>query len=68
MTALYNAAKGNMKSGFSFAGSNAFKASKISSVNEVFTELIDGFKQKRDEMEGRIKEAIGSKASVGLGR
>lgn len=68
MTALYNAAKGNMKSGFSFAGSNAFKASKISSVNEVFTELVDGFKQKRDEMEGRIKEAIGSKAPVGLGR
>ncbi|HKK82144.1 MAG TPA: nitronate monooxygenase, partial [Prolixibacteraceae bacterium] len=62
MTALYNAAKGNMKSGFSFAGSNAFKASKISSVNEVFTELVDGFKQKRDEMEGRIKEAMGSKA------
>lgn len=62
MTALYNAAKGNMKAGFSFAGSNAFKASKISSVNEVFVELVDGFKQKRDEMEGKIKEALASKA------
>jgi hypothetical protein len=62
MTALYNAAKGNMKSGFSFAGSNAFKASKISSVNEVFTELVEGFKQKRDEVEGKIKGALASKA------
>lgn len=46
VTALYNAAKGNLKSGYAFAGSNAFRATKITSVNELFTELKDGFHQK----------------------
>lgn len=43
ITALYNAYKGNMKSGYAFAGSNAYLATKISSVKEVFNELIDDF-------------------------
>jgi nitronate monooxygenase len=46
MTALYNAAKGNLKSGYAFAGSNAFRATKITSVKELFTELKEGFNQK----------------------
>lgn len=37
--ALYNAAKGNMKKGYAFAGSNAFLAEKISSVKEVMNKL-----------------------------
>lgn len=37
--ALYNAAKGNMKKGYAFAGSNAFLAEKISSVKEVMARL-----------------------------
>ena len=37
--ALYNAAKGNMKKGYAFAGSNAFLAEKISSVKEVMSTL-----------------------------
>lgn len=37
--ALYNAAKGNMKKGYAFAGSNAFLANKISSVKEVMNLL-----------------------------
>ncbi|MDD3037125.1 nitronate monooxygenase family protein [Bacteroides sp.] len=37
--ALYNAAKGNMKKGYAFAGSNAFLAEKISSVKEVINKL-----------------------------
>lgn len=37
--ALYNAAKGNMKKGYAFAGSNAFLADKISSVKEVMNNL-----------------------------
>lgn len=41
--ALYNAAKGNMKKGYAFAGSNAFLAEKISSVKEVMTKLEDEF-------------------------
>ncbi len=48
VTALYNAAKGNMKSGYAFCGSNAFMATKIISVKELFNELKEGFKQKHD--------------------
>jgi NAD(P)H-dependent flavin oxidoreductase YrpB (nitropropane dioxygenase family) len=46
ITALYNAAKGNLKSGYAFCGSNAFRATKIISVKELFTELKEGFQQK----------------------
>lgn len=41
--ALYNAAKGNMKRGYAFAGSNAFLADKIRSVKEVVNVLKDEF-------------------------
>jgi nitronate monooxygenase len=44
MAALFNAYKGNMKSGYAFAGSNAYLAEKISTVKEVFSELISEFK------------------------
>lgn len=37
--ALYNAAKGNMKKGYAFAGNNAYLANKISSVKEVIEKL-----------------------------
>ncbi len=40
---LYNAYKGNMKKGFAFAGSNAYRATKITSVKEVFSELLDEY-------------------------
>ena len=50
VTALYNAAKGNMKNGYAFAGSNAFKANRISTVKEVFTELITDFKAKAESV------------------
>jgi nitronate monooxygenase len=43
VTALYNAYKGNMKGGYAFAGSNAFLAEKISTVKEVFSDLVNGF-------------------------
>lgn len=49
VTALYNAAKGNMKNGYAFAGTNAFRATRISTVKEVFTDLADGFKTKAAE-------------------
>ncbi len=39
ISALFNAFKGNLESGFAFAGSNAFRATKIQSVKEVFREL-----------------------------
>lgn len=37
--ALYNAAKGNMKKGYAFAGTNAFLSEKISSVKETIEVL-----------------------------
>ena len=37
--ALYHAAKGNMKKGYAFAGTNAYLAEKISSVKEVIDKL-----------------------------
>lgn len=39
MLALYNAYKGNMGAGFAFAGSNAFRATKIDTVKSLFEEL-----------------------------
>ncbi len=44
--ALYNAYKGNMKNGYSFAGSNAYKATKIDNVKQVFKDLIDKFEKR----------------------
>jgi NAD(P)H-dependent flavin oxidoreductase YrpB (nitropropane dioxygenase family) len=39
ISALFSAFKGNFEGGFAFAGSNAFRATKIQSVREVFAEL-----------------------------
>mgnify|MGYP006296943967 CR=1 FL=1 len=39
IVALINAFKGNFENGFAFAGSNAFKATKITSVKEIFQSL-----------------------------
>lgn len=45
--ALYNAAKGNMKKGYAFAGSNAYLSDKIRSVKEVVEQLkVDFFLSK----------------------
>lgn len=41
--ALYNAAKGNMKKGYAFAGSNAYLSEKIRSVKEVIEQLESDF-------------------------
>jgi nitronate monooxygenase len=44
ITALFNAFKGNMEGGYAFAGSNAFKATKIESIKEIFSELKQDFR------------------------
>jgi len=44
ITALHNAYKGNMKSGYAFAGANAYLAEKITTVKEIFDELITDLK------------------------
>jgi NAD(P)H-dependent flavin oxidoreductase YrpB (nitropropane dioxygenase family) len=43
IVALINALKGNFENGFAFAGSNAFRAKKISSVKDIFQSLIKEF-------------------------
>jgi NAD(P)H-dependent flavin oxidoreductase YrpB (nitropropane dioxygenase family) len=45
IVALMNSLKGNFEGGYAFAGSNAFRATKISSVKEVFQSL---FKEYND--------------------
>jgi NAD(P)H-dependent flavin oxidoreductase YrpB (nitropropane dioxygenase family) len=45
--ALVNALKGNFEHGFAFAGSNAFRATKISSVKEIFQSLIEEYKESK---------------------
>jgi nitronate monooxygenase len=43
INALYNAYRGNMKSGYAFAGSNAYLADKITTVKDVINDLVNGF-------------------------
>ncbi len=45
IVALINALKGNFENGFAFAGSNAFRATRISSVKEIFQSLLTEYKQ-----------------------
>jgi nitronate monooxygenase len=45
--ALINALKGNFENGFAFAGSNAFRATKISSVKEIFQSLQKEYKESK---------------------
>jgi len=45
--ALINALKGNFENGYAFAGANAFRATRISSVKEVFQSLIREYMESR---------------------
>lgn len=53
ISALYNAYKGNMKNGYAFAGSNAYLATKISTVKEIFSELITEFNIALGKAQGK---------------
>ncbi|MEG0647507.1 MAG: nitronate monooxygenase [Bacteroides sp.] len=44
--ALFNAFKGNFESGYAFAGSNAWRSTRIMSVKETFAELVRDWKAK----------------------
>lgn len=48
ITALYNAFKGNMENGYAFAGSNAYKATRIMSVKETFRNLLEEFNHREE--------------------
>ena len=52
MLALFNAFKGNFNSGYAFAGSNAFRADRITSVKETMSSLMSEFKEKLIEKFG----------------
>lgn len=45
--ALINAFKGNFENGYAFAGSNAFRATKISSVKEIFQSLLREYRESK---------------------
>jgi len=45
VSALYSAFKGKMNSGYAFAGSNAFKATKIESVRGIFKEVLGDYQK-----------------------
>jgi nitronate monooxygenase len=45
--ALFNAFKGNFESGYAFAGSNAFRATKITSVKEIFQSLKKEYRESK---------------------
>lgn len=55
ITALYNAYKGNMKSGYAFAGSNAYLATKITTVKEIFNELVDDFQNAMNRAQEKLR-------------
>lgn len=45
--ALINALKGNFEQGYAFAGANAFRATKISSVKEIFQLLLKEYRERK---------------------
>lgn len=53
--ALMNAMKGNFRNGYAFAGTNAFRATKIESVKHTFDSLVREFKEAVDEKLGKYK-------------
>src|ERR1035437_1065286 len=46
---LYNAYLGNMDKGYAFAGSNAYLATKITTVKDIIDDLVTGFKKAEKE-------------------
>ena len=53
MMALYNAFRGNLKSGYAFAGANAWKAEKIETVKELLDSLKSEFKDFQSKVTGK---------------
>lgn len=47
IVALMNAFKGNFENGYAFAGANAFRATSISSVKEVFQSLLNEYRNSK---------------------
>jgi NAD(P)H-dependent flavin oxidoreductase YrpB (nitropropane dioxygenase family) len=47
IVALINALKGNFDHGYAFAGANAFRATRISSVKEIFQKLLKEYREAK---------------------
>lgn len=47
IVALINALKGNFENGYAFAGANAFRATKISSVKEIFQNILTEYRESK---------------------
>jgi NAD(P)H-dependent flavin oxidoreductase YrpB (nitropropane dioxygenase family) len=56
--ALINALKGNFEHGYAFAGSNAFRATKISSVKEIFQSLLKEYKESKQPVAGDGRKVV----------
>lgn len=56
MLALFNAFKGNFNRGYAFAGTNACRAERITSVKETISSLMQEFKENLAEKINQIKE------------
>ena len=54
MTALYQAFRGDMKNGYAFAGSNAYLATKITTVKETISGLMQKFEEKKAEIKNHL--------------
>ena len=52
--ALFNAGQGDMENGFAFAGTNAYRATKIESVKEVMASLIYEYHQAANKLKLRV--------------
>jgi nitronate monooxygenase len=50
--ALLEAYRGNLASGFAFTGSNAGRVDKISTVKNIFRELIEGYNREKQHKKG----------------
>jgi NAD(P)H-dependent flavin oxidoreductase YrpB (nitropropane dioxygenase family) len=55
MLALFNAYKGNLDKGYAFAGSNAYKASRLYSVKEVIQDVKEHFESAKKLAISKIK-------------
>ena len=54
MRALLNAYKGNVDKGFCFAGVNAYRATEIISVHDMFLKLISEYDYYDSQTENRL--------------
>jgi len=54
--ALISAFKGNFENGYAFAGANAFRATKITSVKELFQTLLDEYNVSTKKNQGIITQ------------